>query len=446
MRNKIIAAVLFVMLSLPTAGRAQDVAGAIVKINEALALLQQPPTISIPVANAQQAIDAAPAGAILVLDSTATYPALMLTGEGKTLTSSTQTSGRQSPNAQLPKVLHLDVTGHDWTIRGIEVTGATNRVESVWCDPSADNIVFDQLLIRGHDEIRRGIAANCSHAAVTRSYIYNFGAPGVESQAIATWEAVSFITVIDNYLEAASENAIIGGESAVPADVYYARNTLSKPAAWRAAHRNVKNLFEVKAGRRVTFEDNTLDGSWVDGQVGYGIVLTVRNQNGDCTQCTIEDLIVRRNVLMNVGACFQILGTDYTHPSQRGNNWLLDANVCHMAPRSSEWPNESPSWDAGRFLFVNDGPTNLTVTNNKETIVGDANSFLTFSTQNLIGFTFSGNEVHEGDYGIFAEGAPGLGVAALNYAAPSGCVWGTNIVHLGTSGRVISYPAGTIIQ
>lgn len=417
---------------------AQDVSGAVQKLNEAIALLKpQAPvgvTVPVPAATAQQAIAAAPAGAVLVLEAGAAYPDLVLSGPGHVLTSAASIDGRVSPTAVLPKVAHLDVTGIGWTIRGVEVTGNLTRVESVWCDPAARDITFDQVLIRGRDPIRHGIALNCVNGTVTRSYIYDFKTPGVESKAINAWLSPGPLTITDNYLSAASVNVLIGGGNVIPTDVLVARNVFEKPEAWRGQALNVKNLFEVKTGRRVTVEDNVLTGSWRDGQSGYGIVLTVRDQYGDCSTCTIADLIVRRNTVAKVGAGIQILGLDDSNPSVRGNNWLIDQNVIAMAPQSG---------DAARFLQIQDAPTNLVITNNVETLIGWANSFLYLSGLRLDGFTFTGNDVVQGEYGVFGENSPGLGKRAIDYYAPGGYAWSAVTVRQGTW---IPYPAGTTLK
>ena len=42
----------------------------------------------------------------------------------------------------------------------------------------------------------------------------------------------------------------------------------------------VKNLFEMKAARRVTIEGNIFENCWGQRQAGYAIVFTVRAQGG----------------------------------------------------------------------------------------------------------------------------------------------------------------------
>ena len=68
-------------------------------------------------------------------------------------------------------------------------------------------------------------------------------------------------TIENNEIEGASENILIGGADPsivglVPTDITIRGNHLFKRLAWRGAGVGVKNLLELKTGRRVRIENN----------------------------------------------------------------------------------------------------------------------------------------------------------------------------------------------
>jgi hypothetical protein len=127
----------------------------------------------------------------------------------------------------------------------------------------------------------------------------------------------------------------------VPTDIDISYNYLFKPMSWNAKdpsyggyHPNVKNLFELKAGRRVWVHENVLENNWADGQDGTAILLTVRNQIGDCYFCAVEDITLENNVVTNAFKGIAVLSTDYngiSGPTQTiiiKNNLFLGMTCC----------------------------------------------------------------------------------------------------------------------
>ncbi len=90
----------------------------------------------------------------------------------------------------------------------------------------------------------------------------------------------------NNYLEAASENFLLGGAdpaipNLIPSDITFTKNYVTKPLSWRSnSDINVKNLFELKNGARVFVDGNIFENNWLAAQAGYSIVLTGRSQDG----------------------------------------------------------------------------------------------------------------------------------------------------------------------
>jgi hypothetical protein len=115
---------------------------------------------------------------------------------------------------------------------------------------------------------------------------------------------------------AGSENIMIGGAAPVilgnvPSDLLFENLTLVKPAAWQNAIKvGPKNLFEIKAGRRVTLRNSTLSGSWKStlgdpSQDGYAIVITPKNS------MFIEDVLLEGLTVDRCASGVQLLGVDY---------------------------------------------------------------------------------------------------------------------------------------
>jgi hypothetical protein len=120
----------------------------------------------------------------------------------------------------------------------------------------------------------------------------------------------------------------------IPTDVEISHNYLSKPAEWNPSdpsyagyHPTVKNLFELKAGRRIWFHDNILERSWVDAQTGYAVLFTVRNESGNCYFCAVEDVTFERNIIRNALFGMDMGRTDNLAPSGPTRRVLVRNNL-----------------------------------------------------------------------------------------------------------------------
>jgi hypothetical protein len=167
-------------------------------------------------------------------------------------------------------------------------------------------IVIDRSYLHGNDagNYRRGVALNGMNLAVLDSYLSNFHDANGDSQAIAGWNGGGPFKIVNNYLEAASENIMFGGNdpaipNLVPSDIEIRRNLSTKRPEWRDARVPVKNAFELKNARRVLVEGNLFERVWPSGQDGTAILLKSVNQNGNCPWCVTEYVTFRRNVVRN---------------------------------------------------------------------------------------------------------------------------------------------------
>jgi len=304
------------------------------------------------------------------------------------------------------------------------------------------DIVFDRCYIHGTPDgnVRRGIGMQSARTAVIDSYLADFHEVGQDSQAIAAWNGPGPFKIVNNYLEAAGENVMFGGADPliadlVPSDIEIRQNHLSKPLSWRVEDPSyagipwqVKNLFELKNARRVLIEGNIFENSWGAAQGGFGILLTVRNQDGTTPWATVEDVTFRLNIVRRAGGGITVSGSDDNFGSQETTRVLIQDNfLADLGPR---WGG------AGRvFQLLNGSGTTaspvppfssftiLGLTIDHNTARTDGQGPLGFGDSmapinQLEGFIYRNNLTQRGFYGVTGTDR-GEGIAALNaYCAP----------------------------
>src|SRR5213594_2313088 len=266
---------------------------------------------------------------------------------------------------------------HHYRLSGLEIRpteGAFvhNLIEIGSAETSTEDlphhVIVERCLLRGDPRrgARRGVALNGAHAAVIDSYIADIKEVGADSQAIAGWNGPGPLKIANNYLEGAGENVMFGGadpsiRDLVPSDIEILRNHMAKPLAWKADAPSytgtpwtVKNLFELKNARRVRVEGNLFEHSWVQAQIGFAIVLTVRNQDGRAPWSVVEDVTFANNVTRGATSGVNIHGRDNNHPSQPTrriairNNLFADIGGPH-------WGGE------GRLFRIVDGTSSVVI-------------------------------------------------------------------------------------
>lgn len=208
------------------------------------------------------------------------------------------------------------------------------------------DIVFDRVYVHGNTtgNARRGILLNAVSGAVVDSHISEIHEVGADSQAILITNSPGPIRIVNNHLEAAGENVLIGGSdptiaNLVPSDIEVRRNLFTKPRRWRQGDPSfagtawtVKNLFELKNAQRVLIDGNVFEYNWPHAQNGYSILFTVRNQDGRAPWSVVQDITFTNNIVRHVSSGINILGSDDIHQSQPtrririANNLFVDVN------------------------------------------------------------------------------------------------------------------------
>lgn len=161
----------------------------------------------------------------------------------------------------------------------------------------------------------------------------------------------------------------------------------------------VKNLLEVKNGRRVRIEGNLFENNWADAQDGGAVVLTPRNQDGTCPWCIVEDVTFERNVMRRIGIGLIILGWDEYQPSLQLNKIRIRNNV--ITDLGPEWGG------AGYFLLLLGQPRDLVVDHNT-VISKNGQAVIAVDGPPISNFVFTNNIARHNAYGIVGKGlAPG---------------------------------------
>jgi hypothetical protein len=305
---------------------------------------------------------------------------------------------------------------HHWRIEFIEIMGSgSGDVVTLGDGSGAQNVladvphdlVLDRVYVHGDPTqgVKRCIALNSASTTVSNSWISDCKAIGQDSQAIAGWNGPGPFSILNNYLEGAAENVLFGGAdpaipNLVPSDITIRGNLIAKPQAWRQQRWQIKNLLELKNARRVTIDHNILEYNWSAAQVGFAVLFTVRNQDGRCPWCQVEQVAFTDNIVRHSAAGVQILGFDNLKPSQQTRSIQIRNNVfSDINPKA---------WGGNGYAFLLlGGPRDIVIDHNT-LIQENAFGIVQVEGPPIPGFVFTNNVARHGSYGIIgANHAPG---------------------------------------
>jgi hypothetical protein len=294
----------------------------------------------------QLAITEAPPGARLLFEPGAYYnagSALYLGSKPITLACAGPLPDRRltPDDAPLLPILAsgtLDRTIDGTNARDVKIDGISFESRSdglgeiiVWQD--AERVRMDRvLIICGPNGQKRPIRGNGKAIGLTRSHIANVWREGQDSQCFCAWDGAGPIAIVNNYLEAASENVMIGGSDSsapdkIPTGILIADNTFRKRAEWVAgAGYVVKNLLEFKCGRYVVVTRNDFRGCWTDAQNGYALLFKSVNQDGGSPWTALTDFAFIDNTIDDVENGINVSGYDYNQASGQTTRGVIARN------------------------------------------------------------------------------------------------------------------------
>jgi hypothetical protein len=304
-----------------------------------------------------------------------------------------------------------------------------------------NNLIFDRCYVHGGDanNVRRGIMINSASTAVIDSYISNIHEVGADSQAICGWGGPGPFKIVNNYLEGAGENFLLGGadtqiQGLVPSDIEFRNNLVFKPLSWFAQHPTyagrfwqVKNLFELKNAQRVLIDGNTFQNNWGAAQNGFAILYTVRNQDGGNPWAVVQDVTFTNNKVKSVGSVFNAHGRDNLHSSQLSSRFLIRNNIFEDVDGGKY--NSS-----GQFLQILQGVTDVIVDHNTVIQTGNISICEGLPIQRYV---FTNNIVKHNLYGVIGANT-GPGNQTINTYFP-GAVFVKNAI---VGMNAAQYPTG----
>ena len=298
------------------------------------------------------------------------------------------------------------------------------------------HLVIDRCYIHGHPsgDLKRGVALNSAATEIINSYVSEFHVRGQEAQAVGGWNGPGPFRIVNNYLEGAGENLMFGGArpdiaDLVPSDIQVRGNHLNKPVSWRGVW-TVKNLLEIKSGRRAVIDGNLFEHNWPDAQAGYAILLMPRpNDSGEAA--VVEDVTFSNNVVRHVSSAMHVTGADDLYaagPQEvRGRRIRIRNNLFEDVD-GERWGGE------GTFLKVGARASEVVVEHN--TILHSGSVSKSWG-EAMAGYVFRNNVMAHNEYGVFGDGV-GYGSLALSTYFP-GYVFEKNVI---AGANPNNYPAG----
>ncbi len=293
------------------------------------------------------------------------------------------------------------------------------------------HIEFDRVFVHGSpsEGQRRGIAANGRFVKIINSYISDIKRKGDESSAIGVWATDGPVEIVNNYVEAAAINILFGGASSflqlTPTDCIVRGNHLNKQTKWRGEGWTVKNLFEVKHGRRIRIENNLMTNNWGMAQDGSAVLFTTRTDSAK--QVIIEDIEFTNNVVRGSANALNVYGAEGRggHRLTIRNNFFEDIT--------------GDKWDGAGFFLKSTAWDGLIIENN--TIINSGNITVAYEAP-VKNFVFRDNIIFDKSYG-FAGDSTTPGQAVIDKYFPNAIV-GNNVIVGGNSSNYRSrnfYPA-----
>lgn len=248
------------------------------------------------------------------------------------------------------------------------------------------DVIVDRCYVHGNGvngiNIRHAITMNGNSLSVIDSYISDIHdsldadtSDPEDSQAINITNGQGPFKIVNNYLEAATENMLIGGgdpriQNLVPSDIEIQHNRFSKPTAWKGVITPIKNILELKNASRVLINGNIFENMWADNG-NTAIVFTPKNQSGNAPWSTVQDVSFTNNIVRHVANGIFILTQDnenghLSQPATRiqvNNNLFDDINKqawggSEIGIDISKWgssPGHSFNFDHNTFILKNGG-------------------------------------------------------------------------------------------
>jgi hypothetical protein len=323
----------------------------------------------------------------------------------------------------------------------IHVGNVGEKQDSASKMPSA--FVFDRCYVHGNStgNLYRGITLNCGSAQIVDCLVRDCHVVGSDAQAICGWNGTGPYRIANCGLEAAGENVMFGGSdpsipSLVPADIEIVGCSFWKNYSERVGTPDFvhKNLLEFKSARRVRVADCTFEFSWAepDGQHGFAIVITPRNQDGTAPWTVVEDITIENSVIRHAANGVNILGRDDQHVSEQTKRVLL-RNLLFEDISGTTYG------DKGHAFQIGGGAADVSI--DHVTVLQDGSPIFFWGAPNDR-LTLTNSILSDGPYGVAGDGTAGNPELTLITYAADAVV--TRNAFIGGASRSAKYPVGNI--
>jgi len=284
------------------------------------------------------------------------------------------------------------------------------------------DLIIDRCYLHGSPTTgqRRGLTLNSGETAIINSHFSDFKGINQDTQALGGSNGPGPYLIENNYIEAAAENIIFGGQdpsipNLVPSNITIRRNLITKPLAWMSQSWVVKNLMEFKNAANVLVDGNIIENNWAAGQQGYAILFTPRNQSGTAPWSVVRNITIQHNIIRHVAAVFNISGYDDLHPSEQTRDIVIRNNLIYDVSKAYAIPNHPAN---GWFGIIGAGPRDITIDHN--TVDNDGTIIISFGKgysptgYQIAGMTITNNLFRRNKYGIFgADSSEGSAALAM---------------------------------
>jgi hypothetical protein len=302
-------------------------------------------------------------------------------------------------------------------------------------------IILDRVYVHSTATLRvqRCVGLQGREQAVINSWLSECHSRGEDSQAIAGWLGAGPYHIENNYLEGSGQNIMFGGgdpvvRGLVPSDIIIRRNHMHKPIAWANGRWLVKNIFQLKSARRLVFESNILENSWVDGQIGFAIVMYSANQDGNSAGSAVQDILLRNNIVRNATNGINIAATsaNAVNPSSRTARIRVENNLFENI-------GDPVTGAPGKFVQFLDQHSDVTFLRNSFIGKNVAQFAILFDGAPSRRLVMARNLFSSTTYGLFGSGT-GEGARTLTQFSPDADV--SSNAFTGREGG--NYPTGNV--
>jgi hypothetical protein len=328
--------------------------------------------------------------------------------------------------------LKADPYAHHYRFIGIEIFPLAGKVANTlnifaW---SNHHIIFDRVYAHGNElGGRRFAGLHGKNMAVINSHISDWWQHGPDSQAVWWTEGQTHL-LHNNFLEAAGEVVMIGGstyaDSRLASDVTITNNTFTKRLSWwpldasfDGKKRTIKNLLELKVGRRVLIEGNTFTNFWIQLHP-LPILFKSSNAPPSCTNPTaqVEHITFVNNLLNGTGGGIGI-GNEgaCSNGELDSQNFLIENNLILDMNLSRQWYLNDQVSPNRVFSILGTHPNVIIRHNTVFSPEDDARGASILMEGKLDAFVFENNIVGHMRYGVKGSGMS-TGNNTLDQVAP----------------------------